>query len=118
MHTNVCYPLLARSLHPFSPLRPHTDDLRHTPWPAEPKLDPESTESLSDSEDANGDVVESEPDAETRRQEVYTARPDQGPSVVGAVRGRLHRTWNFTDLCNIRPRNCLYSPVLLLPHLY
>lgn len=60
-------PFLTRSLHPFSPLRPHTDDLGHTPRPAEPKIDPESTESLSDSEDTNGDVVEPEPDAETQR---------------------------------------------------
>ncbi|KAJ7810491.1 hypothetical protein B0H14DRAFT_3880548 [Mycena olivaceomarginata] len=42
-------------------------DLGHTPRPAEPKIDTESTESLSDSEDTNGDVVEPEPDAETQR---------------------------------------------------
>jgi hypothetical protein len=73
---------LPRSLHPFAPLIPHTDDLRHALRPAVPETDPEATKSSSDFEDASSDIVEPEPDAETQRQQFYTANIDRGPSVV------------------------------------
>ncbi|KAJ7860716.1 hypothetical protein B0H14DRAFT_2576491 [Mycena olivaceomarginata] len=57
----------------------------HALRPAEPEIDPDSTESSSDSEDTNGKIVEPDPDTDTWRQQqqFYTARIDQGPSVVG-----------------------------------
>ncbi|KAJ7878178.1 hypothetical protein B0H14DRAFT_2567443 [Mycena olivaceomarginata] len=80
MHTNARY-----SLYPLLPpfLRPAETAHRHALRPAEPEIDPDSTESSSDSEDANGDIVEPDPDTETRRQQFCTARIDRGPSVVG-----------------------------------